>query len=198
MEENNNMNEEKLIHEHSECHCKKTGIAMIIAAFLGGFLAIYFVADQIMERKLNSVSFAPDRFEQKMLNDMDRMYRQDMRAFDDMFKKMPQPKMHKPKHKDLMFPPMFMTDDVKIKSDFEDNHFNITIGLKPFQDDENKVNYNVNGRKLTVFGNSHVKDKGYEEDIAFSQDFILPENSDIANISKIKDGNKLILSVPMK
>ncbi len=197
MEENNNINEEKTNEDHKECQCKKTGIAMIIAAFLGGFLAIYFVADQIMERKLNSISFTPNRFEQKMFDDMDRMYRQDMKAFDDMFKKMPQPKMHELKHKHPMMP-MFMTDDVKIKSDFEDNHFNITIGLKPFQDDENKINYNVNGRKLTVFGNSHVKDKGYEEDIAFSQDFILPENSDILNISKIKDGNKLIISVPVK
>ena len=63
---------------------------------------------------------------------------------------------------------------------------------------DSKVNFNVQGRKLTVFGKSEVKDKEFEQDIQFSQDFILPENADTAKISKEKDGNKLIISVPIK
>ena len=94
--------------------------------------------------------------------------------------------------------PIFMMDSVKIKTEFDDNKFNIIIGLKSFQNDANKINYNVEGRKLTVFGSSQVQDKEYEQDVAFSQDFILPENADTANISKYKDGHKLIISVPIK
>ena len=53
-------------------------------------------------------------------------------------------------------------------------------------------------RKITVFGSSkHIED-GYEQDIQFSQDYILPKNADIANVTKEKDGNRLIISVPIK
>ncbi len=87
---------------------------------------------------------------------------------------------------------------IKVKSEIEDNAFKVIVGLKPFQNDENKINYNVTQRKLTVFGNSQVNDKNKQEDISFTQDFILPENADITNISKTKDGSKLVISVPLK
>lgn len=203
MEENNNNQElnnytqEPHKHVCFENHCWKKCLAMVIAAFVGGFLAFYFVTDQIMQRHHNHY-FNPDKFEREMFKDMERMYKQDMRAFDEMFKypKHPQ-KMHKMKHNDFGMP-FFMMDSVKIKTEYDDNKFNIIVCLKPFQGDESKVNYNLNGRKLTVFGKSQVKDKEYEQDIEFSQDFILPENADTAKIKKEKDGNKLIISVPIK
>ncbi len=204
MEENNMNGENRINNEDKhicfESHCWKKCLAMVCAAFLGGFLAFYFVADQMMY-KYHSPRFNPHKFEKRMFDDMDRMYKQDMKAFEDAFdidKRMN--KMHKTKkkkHQDLAMPAFFM-DSVKIKTEFEDNKFNVVVDLKPFQGDENKVNYNVEGRKLTVFGNSEVKDKDYEHEISFSQDFILPENADIMNITKIKDGNNLIVSVPMK
>ena len=36
------------------------------------------------------------------------------------------------------------------------------------------------------------------ENVSFSQDFLLPANADINNITKTKDGKKLIISVPLK
>lgn len=217
MEENyqeNNQPVEEKKHICFEDHCWKKCLAMVIAAFLGGFLACYFAADQMFER-MEKRHFEPHRFEKRMLKDIDRMYKQDKRAFNDAFdieKMYKQDKkafedafnpdrMKKIKHPPMpIMPPMpdFMWEGVKIKSEIDDNMYKVTIGLKPFQDDENKVNYNVNGRKLTVFGSSSVKDKHSENDISFSQDFILPDNADIANISKIKKDHKLIISVPIK
>ncbi len=210
MEENNNQYENNTVsveekHTH-EKHCWKKCLALLAAAFIGGFLATYFVADQIMEKtyaKHHVYPFKPDRFEKKFYNDMDKMYKNDMKAFDKAFDKFDknfeknQSKMPKFRHDDMVMP-AFFSDPVKVKTEFEDNKFNVIVSLKPFQNDENKVNYNVEGRKLTVFGKSQVKDKDYVQDIAFSQDFILPENADIANISKVKDDNKLIISVPIK
>ena len=43
-----------------------------------------------------------------------------------------------------------------------------------------------------------VKDKNMEQDIAFSQDFILPDNADIDNIKRIKEGKNLVISIPLK
>ncbi len=203
MEENNNEHLYSSMEDKPKScfdnDCRKKCIAMTLAAFLGGFLAFYFVFDQYMERQSRPHGFHPKKFERMLLDDMDieRMYNEEMKAFDDMFK--PHHKIKPPlfKHNELAMP-LFMSNNVKIKTEFEDNRYNIIIGLKPFQNDENKVNYNIEGRKLTIFGNSQVKDKNYEQDLAFSQDFILPENADTANISKIKDGNKLIISVPIK
>ncbi len=214
MEENNNQNENNISSENEEknkhiCHenhCWKKCFAMLCAAFLGGFLAVYFVTDQIMERsykKYHPAPFSHDRLEKNIREDMERMYKNDMKAFDEAFKKFDnnfekhKPKMPKFKHNDFAEPIFFM-DSVKIRTEFDDNKYNVIIDLKPFRGDENKINYNVKGRKLSVFGKSEVKDRDYVQDIEFSQDFILPENADIANISKVKDENKLIISVPIK
>ena len=194
MEENNNNNNLENRHICFEKHCWKQCLAMVLASFLGAFLAIYFVTDQLMQRMHNHHMYRPHRMEQRMFDDMHRMYKQDMKAFDEMFKK-----HHIPKMKEQHFGmPLFMMDTVNIKTEYNDNSFDIIVGLKPFNGDESKINYNVNGRKLTVFGESKVKDDGYEQDVAFSQDYILPKNSDIENISKTKDGNRLIISVPIK
>ncbi len=192
MEENNNNQENK--HICFEKHCWKQCLGMVIAAFLGGFLAFYFVADQTMEKLHYRHMSKPHRMEQQMLHDMHKMYKQDMKAFDDMFKK-----QHMRKFKEPSFGiPFFMMDNVKIKTEFEDNKFNIIVCLKPFGGDENKVNYNVEGRKITVFGSSQHIEDGYEQDIQFSQDYVLPKNADTENITREKDGNKLIISVPIK
>ena len=191
MEENNNNNERKNIC--FENHCWKKCLAMIIAAFIGGFLAFYFVADQMMYR-YNHYYFNPKKFEKRLFDDMERSYKHDLKSFDKIMKKYNMPKM---KTNDLNMP-FFMMDSVKIKTELEDNNFEIIIDLKPFQYDENKVNYNIKGRKLTVFGQSMVKDSDMEQDIAFSQDFILPINADTENIKKIKDGKKLIIQIPLK
>lgn len=187
--ENNVKNDEK--HICFEKHCWKKCLAMVCAAFAGGFLAFYFVTDQVMHR----YHFNPQRFEKRMFDDMERMYRNDIKAFEDSFNL--RKKAKKMKHPEFAMP-AFMVDSIKVKTEFDDNKFNIITDLKPFQDDADKVNYNVAGRKLTVFGSSEVKDKDFENDIAFSQDFILPENADTANITKVKDGHKLIISVPLK
>lgn len=191
MEENNNNNERKNIC--FENHCWKKCLAMIIAAFIGGFLAFYFVADQMMYR-YNHYYFNPKKFEKRLFDDMERSYKHDLKSFDKIMKKYNMPKM---KTNDLNMP-FFMMDSVKIKTELEDNNFEIIIDLKPFQYDENKVNYNIKGRKLTVFGQSMVKDSDMEQDISFSQDFILPINADTENIQKIKDGKKLIIQIPLK
>ena len=192
MEENNNNNEKK--HVCFENHCWKMCLGMVFASFLGAFLAFYFVMDQHMNRHYQPFPMPqPHNMERKMFDEMERMYKHDMKMLDKMFKNHQSPKQEK-----MFNMPFFMMDSVKIRTEYDDNKFNIIVCLKPFNGDENKVNYNVAGRKLTVFGSSQVKEDGYEQDVEFSQDYILPKNADITNISKTKDGNKLIISVPIK
>ena len=174
---------------------------MAFSAFLGGLLASYLILDQMMERGFrNNHSFYPPYLEKRFNDNFDRQYRHDLKSFDKFLKHQREMQDEMTK-KDFWIPDLmndFMTDSVKIRTDFDDDKFEVKINLKPFQGDENKVNYNVRGRKLTVFGESQVKDKNMEENVSFSQDFILPENADISNIQKIKDGKNLIISVPVK
>ena len=200
MEENNNNleNTQNIKHRHIcfENHCWKMCLAMVIAAFIGGFLAFYFVADQIMERKYKNVRFHPKYIEHKIFDDFEKQYKRDVKSFEDMFEK------HHKIHRDMLNNdfgmPVFMMNAVKIKTELDDNNYNIVVGLKPFQGDDNKIQYKINGSKLTVFGESVVKDKNMEQDIAFSQDFILPDNADIDNIKRIKEGKNLVISIPLK
>ncbi len=206
MEENNTQNENNNSIQAEHRVCMKKCIAMVLAAFLGGFLAVYFVTDQIMERSFKKhyhPPMPPERFERNIYKDMDRMYKNDMKAFDEAFKKFDKNfdkhmgKLPKFKHNELDMP-FFITEPVNVRTEFDDNKFEVIVPLKPFNNDEKKINYNVSGRKLSVFGSSEVKDKDFSQNIQFSQDFILPENADIANISKEKDDNELIISVPVK
>lgn len=192
MEENNNENNNHVYYH--EKHCWKKCLAMLIAAFLGAFLAFYFVTDQMMKR-YHFHHFNPERFEKRMFDDLERSYKIDRKNFDKMLKR--QEKMLKLNRENLALP-FFITEAVKITTDFADNNFNIIIDSKAFKNNENDVNYKVDNRKLTVFGSTVVKDKDFEQDVAFSQDFILPTNADTENISKNKDDKKIIITVPLK
>ena len=193
MEENNKPeNNEEKKHICFKNHCWKNCIATIIAAFLGGFLAMYFVTDQVMERchkdhlMLSGLSNIDD-FNKNI--EFNRKYNEKM-----MKKQARQMKTHSPFATDTIF----IFEPVKITSYFKDDDLNIVISLKEFQGDENKINYNISGNKLTVFGESKIRNGKKEEDIAFSHDHILPDNSDTANIKKVKAGDNLIISIPLR
>lgn len=233
MEENNNSQNQYTQNNTNFNRYWKECLAMIIAAFLGGFLAMYFVADQVFDKHHSQGYFSPDSFERRMINDFNKMYEREKKAFDHDFgffepdwynnaEKKFNAELNKNKKQNALnfsgglfgenkrenkipkavlnpfiIPDMTM-DSVKIKTELENDKYKVIIGLNAFQGDESKINYNVAGRKLTVFGSSKVKEKKYEQDMSFSQDFLLPYNADIANISKKKDGNKLVIEVPLK
>ena len=178
-------------------HCWKMCLGMVIAAFIGGFLAVYFVTHQIMENSVRQYLYVyPYKMEQKFLNDMDKEFRADMRNIDKIFHK--PHKLPKFKNHDIATTPIFMPDGVKVKSEFEDGNYNVKISLKPFQGDEDKISYSVIGRKLTVFGSSLINEGNSTQEISFSHDFLLPKGADILHIKKYKDGKKLVISVPVR
>ena len=226
MEENNN-NEEQVVQEQEKkhiCfknHCWKMCLGMVVATFLGSFLATYFVADQIMQRRL--FQYTPPIIHHQPFEDLEKMNRNSTddlrrffdilsrkniqsiidyedeweRDFDDDFDRNLENHFNRIGKKPFEMP-HFMSSAVKIKTDIDNDKYDVIINLKPFQNDESRINYNIQGKKLTVFGKSEIKEKNRSENIAFTQDFLLPENADTMNIQKQKDGNKLVISVPLK
>lgn len=224
MEENNTENNQNNTQEPiketkvNDNHWKEC-FGMLIAAFLGGFLAMYFVADQVFDRHHAPRPFYPDRFEKQMMKDFEKMYERDMKAFEHDFDTFGFD-MNKNEKKFKFFGsdftksgkeqkpwaavinsfdlPDMPNDSVNIKTEIDNDDYKIKIGLTPFNGDDSRINYNLKDKKLTVYGNSTIKDKNFEQDIAFSQDFILPKNADTKKIKREKDGNNLVIEIPLK
>lgn len=190
MDENNNI-EIKTENKWWQNDCWKKCLLIAFFAFLGGFLATYFVMDQMIEKqfKRHANMFQPKIIERQIFNDFDKIYKKEMKELDRIQKKF--------ENYNNIAMPIQMIDSVKIKSEIDDGNYEITVDLKPFNNDENKIKYAINGKKITVYGNSQVKDNYYEEDISFSQDFLLPKNADTTKIKQIKEFNKLIISIPL-
>ena len=190
MEENNNIEHKEEI-KWWQNDCWKKCLLIAFFAFIGGFLATYFVMDNMIERqfKHHSAMFQPKIIERQIFNDFDKIYKKEMKELDRIQKKF--------ENFNNISTPIQIMDSVKIKSEIDDGNYEITVDLKPFNNDENKIKYAINGKKITVYGNSQVKDNYYEEDISFSQDFLLPKNADTTKIKQIKEFNKLIISIPL-
>jgi len=177
------------------CRYWKEFLCLLIAAFLGGFLAIYVVTDQVLYRNYKKNYITPERIHRQMIKDFDREFERGTREFERNFNR-----IEKDLKKDFnpFFIPDMKFDGVNIKTEIDNDDYKVIIDLKAFNGDDSRIQYNVLGRKLTVFGSSKVKDKKFEQDIAFSQDFLLPDNAVISKIKKEKNGNKLIIEVPLK
>ena len=134
--------------------------------------------------------------EKRIFDDADRMYKKEKKDFDRFFneKNFRMPDTMK---NDFIFTD-YSDNAVKIETNYDNDKFDVIIGLKPFNNDESKIKYNISGRKLTVSGESQINDEGYREEIAFSQDFILPKNAQKDAVQKIKENQQLIISVPLK
>ena len=172
----------------------KLCIGVIIAAFIGGFLATYFIIDQIAERKLYSPEAQIRLMEKQLFDDIEKNYKREQRDLEELFNDK-NFKMPENKHNKIFMP--FEDNVVNINTKYDDNKFEVIIGLKPFDGDEGKIQYDISGRKLTIYGESQKKAKGYEENISFSQDFIMPGNAISDSIERIKEGQKLIIKIPI-
>lgn len=203
MDEQNNQENQEIKTEQTETKCMKNDcwkkcLAMTLAAFLGGFLAVYFVADNFEHHKMkhnrfhkmhkikrfnnfdDSFFFAPD-FDIKQIK---RIENEQARILKD-FEKTP-----------WSMAPVF-ANPVKVNAFYDNDKLKVVVDTKNFDKKESKIEYKINGRKLTVSGKSEVKDKGFESDVEFSQDIILPEKVN-ANEAKVsQDDNNWVLTIPV-
>ncbi|MBR6163917.1 Hsp20/alpha crystallin family protein [bacterium] len=182
-------------HQCMKNDCWKKCLAMTLAAFLGGFLAVYFVADNFYHHKMkhnrfhkiqrfnnydDSFYFRPE-FDRKQL----RMIENEQAKMLKDFEKTP-----------WSMVPMF-ANPVKVKAFYDNDTFKVVVDTKNFDKKDSKIEYKINGRKLTVSGKSEVKDKGYESDVEFSQDIILPEKVNSVEAKVSQDENNWVLSIPV-
>ena len=184
--------------------CWKKCLAMTLAAFLGGFLAVYCVADNFNHYKMNNGFYMPQkhRFHHPKMHKFkgrefnDRAFNHD---FDKEIKRIEneQARMLRDFEKTPWSMAPVFANPVKVNAFYDNDKLKVVVDTKNFDKKESKIEYKINGRKLTVSGKSEVKDKGYESDIEFSQDIILPEKVN-ANEAKVsQDDNNWVLTIPV-
>ena len=79
-----------------------------------------------------------------------------------------------------------------------DDEYKIVIDLRPFDDNEKNVQFELNNNMATVTA-SVEKEKRHEDRIVnFSQTFYLEGDLDVAKIKKEKMKNKYIITIPEK
>ena len=158
--------------EENKHHLLKV-IGVIIATFLGAFLAFYLAVDLTLNRMFN-----PEYQIRKIEKSMNNIQKFDEKMMENPFA----PKMS----------PM-LVNLVK-----EANEYKVIIDLKPLGDDDKNVDVKLDNNIVTVSGDMEKKELGGEKLMNFSQSFYLDEKLLPNKIVKEKKGNKYIVTIPFE
>ncbi len=152
-------------------------IILSIAFLVGTFLAVYFVADQAVKQAMYMQGINPRMLEKVM--------RDDVRAMKKMDKGI-QPLL--PSKSDI-YTPIANLDE-------NDNGYKLTINLKYFGDDLDKIRLDVKPYKISVFGTYENEGQDSIHSLTYSQSFSLSEKIDPKNITKERVGDKCTVFLP--
>ena len=158
--------------EENKHHLLKV-IGVIIATFLGAFLAFYFAVDLTLNRMFN-----PEYQIRKMERTMNNIQKFDEKMMESPFV----PKMS----------PM-LVNLVK-----EPNEYKIIVDLKSLGDDEINVDVKLDNNIVTISGDMQKKELRGEKIMNFSQSFYLDEKLIPNKIIKERKGNKYIVTIPFE
>lgn len=176
MEENNYKHE-----DFDNCFlCKHPVLKHVLIGllvFLGAFAAFYVVADWHFKRMLDPMI---------QMRNMDRAMMRQERQFDRMARK-------EINHQYRMEKDAARFINVEKTKDA----YRIIIDLVPFGNNENNVEVKANGSMLTINAAGTKNSKHSNETLRYSQTFDFGDNIDIHNITKVRQGNNYIISVPV-
>lgn len=158
--------------EENKHHLLKV-IGVIIATFLGAFLAFYFAVDLTLNRMFN-----PEYQIRKMEKTMNNIQKFDEKMMESPFV----PKML----------PM-LVNLVK-----EPNEYKVIVDLKSLGDDEKNVDVKLDNNMVTISGDMQKKELRGEKIMNFSQSFYLDEKLIPNKIIKERKGNKYIVTIPFE
>ena len=202
----------------------KKMLAITIAAFLGGFLAIYFVSDRMNHEKAvkeaaakNASPFLAkngtdlsaedlseeeqrelekDRNHKFRVDDYEMTYNDDSDE-DDFMAIEKQIKEFEHEQDKIMkrISEEAQLLPVTVSAILEDEIYKITIQAPNYTDEQ--IKYKISGQNMTVYGKTTIVRDGYEREIEFSNDIFLPAKPKQELIKTYHEGENLIISVPL-
>lgn len=179
MEENNQ--EQKYDHRHENCflchHPVMKHICVGLLTFLGAFAAFYVVTDWHYKRMLDPVF---------QMRKMDRIMQKEARQMHKM--------IDRDAHKGMM---LEHKASQLVHIEKGSDAYKIIINLKPFDNNEKNVEVTREDNKLTINAAGETKKHNKEAIIRFTQSFIFPEEADLDELSKFREGDRYIIVVPI-
>lgn len=169
-------------HEHhGDCflcgHPILKHILVGLLTFLGAFAAFYVVTDWHYKRMLDPV------FQMKK---MDRIMQKEERQ------------MHKMTGREMRKGAMLEHKAGQIVHiEKGDDAYKIIINLKPFDNNEKNVEVSADNKTLTINAAGETKKHNKDAIVRFTQSFIFPDNAELGEMSKFKEGDKYIIIVPI-
>ena len=165
-----------MLEEERNHHPVWKFLGIVLATFIGAYLAFYFVVDTTINR-MTDPGYQIRKMERMMQHQERRMHK-----FED--------KMLQQNPFDPAVAPM-LVNLVK-----EEGEYKIIVDLKPLDNNENNVNVKLEDNMVTVSGRVEKNGKKGEQIMNFSQSFYLDENLEADKITKVKKGNKYIITIP--
>lgn len=163
--------------ENEKQHTWARTLGIIIATFIGAFLAFYLAIDLTINRMLS-----PEYHIKKMEKMMQKQERSFHKFEDKMMDNPFEPKMA----------PM-LVNLVK-----EPNEYKIVVDLKPLGGNEKNINVKYDNKLVTVSGEMEKTTKHEEKIMNFSQSYYLDEDVNIDKMTKEKKGNNYIITIPFE
>ena len=160
-----------------EENSKKHWLKIALITFATAFLAFYLVMEIMIHRLTNPV-YNIQRIEKTMQKDLRKIENYENKLMENPF----EPKMR----------PM-LVNLVK-----ENDEYQVIVDLKPFDNNENGINVNIEDKTLIVSGEVDKKFHGNEKIIKFSQSYYLDDELIKDKIVKEKKGDKYIITIPYK
>lgn len=179
------MNDHRDEHRMDECHKKRMWkyFGVILATFMGSFLAFYFVANCTVDYLMSHTYMMKKwhKMERAGLNDFDKTDKmlskdlKDMSKFGGMFQ-----------HKSAI-------DFLKAPDSYK-----FVVDLTPFQGNSDSVNIETKGNELEISAESSTNKHNSDTYTKMSQTYILSPNAKLEKLSKKKVNNKYIITVPIE
>lgn len=186
MEDNNYRHE-----EFDDCFlCKHPALRHVLTGllvFLGAFLASYVISDWHFKKMYDPV-YQMGRMDRAIMNRERNFDRMEMRSLKQ------QQKMEKRafKHEQKLAKTTSQFVHVEKNAD----SYKIILDLRPFDNDEKNVEVRTQGNTLIINAAGERNLHNHEEVFKYSQAFAFPEHIDTDEITKVREGNNYIITIP--
>ncbi len=187
MEDNNYKHEEFdncLLCNHPVLKHILTGLLV----FLGAFAAFYVVSDWHFKRMMDP-ALQMRRFDHAMMRQQQRIDRDIMKQqyrMDKLARKELQ-RQYKMDEKIAGFIHMEKTKDA----------YKIIIDLKPFDNNEKNVEVSAKGNVLSINAAGENATRHKEEVIRYNQNFTFGDDVELDKMTKVREGDKYIITIPI-
>lgn len=157
-------------------------LSTVLAAFLGAFWAVHLSRPPHPPLGMSSPQQLAEQ--EKIMEQQEEFFDKFNHNFDDFVE-------HTPAGASFI-----AMNNIGLKTEETKDAYKISVDLKPFNNDEKNVQIKTHGKTVTISADYKSKDKQNFSSSQFHQTLILPSKIEADEISKVKHGDSLVITLP--